>query len=123
MLDDLAARSSQRGDWRRWQRREFLDGTPMPRDGNPILDARSRPLRKAIRIIQLAPESDSVEIAAWIDGLDFSPADGGFMDELVISLSLSRESARVARGLLEKWMDPGISRERMEDVIRDIGNG
>lgn len=123
MLDDVAARSGQRGEWRPWQSRTFLDGTPMPKDGNPILDALSKHLRRAIRIIQHAPESDALEIAAWIDGLEFSDADGGFVEELVVSLSLSQEAAAITRGLLEKWMDGSTSRERMEDLVSGLGSG
>jgi hypothetical protein len=41
-------------------------------------------------------------------------------DELVISVALSDESAAVAEALLRAWMDPEMTRERMEQLIDKV---
>jgi len=35
----------------------------------------------------------------------------------VINLAASEETAAVVREILKPWMDLGISRERMEDIV------
>lgn len=118
LIADVAAQHGQRGNWQPWQSRKFANGTPMPLDGNPICDARSEHLGRAIRIIQSPPDSDEVEIAALVDTFDFSESGGpGFTEELIVNLALSEEAAKIARDLFGKWMDPSVSRERMEDLI------
>lgn len=121
LVDEIATRHGQQGDWRPWQKRSFLNGSEMPRDGNPVFDARSEKLARAVRIIQSPPESDGVEIAGWIDTFDFSAADGpGFTEELVVNLALSEESAAIAASLLDQWMERDVSRERMEDIVANL---
>jgi hypothetical protein len=121
LVDEVAAQKGQYAEWRPWQAKTFLNGTPVPRDGNPIFNARSNQLARAVRIIQNPPESDTLEVAAWIDTFDFSEARGpGFTEELIVNLALSEESAAIVRVLLEKWMDRSVSRERMEDIIADL---
>lgn len=121
LVTELAESHEQRNEWIPWDPKVFLDGTPMPRDGNPIFDARSARRKRAIRILQSPPESSAVEIAGWIDVFDFSEAGGpGLTEELVLNLSLSTESAAIARRLIDVWMDESVSRERMEDVIGEV---
>lgn len=121
LFEQVTTENGQHGQWRSWHFQEFADGSPIPRDGNPIFEARSERLRRAVRIIQAPPKSDLVEIAAWVDTFDFTEAGGpGFTEELVINLSLSGESARLARQLVELWMDRSISRERVEDLARQV---
>jgi hypothetical protein len=107
----------QRGWWRPWQALQFADGTPFP-PGNPVLALRSRQLNRAIRIIQLAPAAERVEIAAWMDTLDFSDAGGpGPTDELVINLALSETTAAIAARMLRAWMVPDTTISMMNEVI------
>jgi hypothetical protein len=121
VIDEVAKSMLQQNEWTPWEPKHFLDGTPMPRDGNPILDARSERRKRAIRVIQSPPERSDVEIAAWIDAFDFSEAGGpAFTEELVLNLSLSEESASIARQLIKSWMDESVSRERMEDFIMSL---
>ena len=93
----------------------------MPLDGNPIFHARSRELARAIRIIQGRPERESVELAAWVDTFDFADAGGpGFTEELVLNLAASEEAVSIVRDLIKRWMDLSVSRERMEDIVRQL---
>jgi hypothetical protein len=120
LLEEAAARVGQSGEWVPWRPATFADGTAVPRDLRPIIDARSARLAKAITISQHPPESDHAEIAAWLTTREWGEPDGrGSTDELEINLALSEETLQLARRLIEKWMDPGTSRERMEDVISE----
>jgi hypothetical protein len=124
LFTKVATDQGQSGEWFPWQLRTFANGTQIPSDGNPIFEARSEKLGRAVRIIQSPPEATSVEIAAWVDTFDFSEAGGpGFTEELVINLSLSEESAHLSARLIEQWMDRSVSRERMEDLVKDLRSG
>jgi len=123
MVEDIATDHRQRGEWQPFLVRFFRNGTPMPRDGNPIYDARSERLLRALQIIQWPPDSrDHAAISAWLDSFDHS-ADGGTgpTDELFINLVLSKESAVRARELIERWMSPETSFEEMEMVAKSVG--
>jgi hypothetical protein len=121
VLDGVARKIGAPSVWEAWESERFLDGNPLPRDGNPIFSSRCAELGRAVRIIQSPPESDSMEIAAWVDSFDFS-ADGGppFTEELVINLAASKEVVDTVRDLLELWMDRSISRERMADIASEL---
>ena len=121
LLDEVARQVGAPREWEAWESERFLDGSPLPRDGNPIFSARCAELGRAVRIIQSPPESNSMEIAAWVDSFDFS-ADGGppFTEELVINLAASQEAIDMVRGVLESWMDRSISRERMADIVSGL---
>jgi hypothetical protein len=121
LLDEVAIEAGRANDWHPWQTRTYMDGSPEPEDGNPILDARSETLGRAVRVIQHPPQGDGLEIAAWLDDFDFSQDGGpGYTEELVINLALSDESAQEVRALMLQWMDRAISRERMEDVVETL---
>jgi hypothetical protein len=89
----------------------------MPDDGNPIYDARSSRLGRAVRIIQTPPRMDDLEIAAWMGTFDSS--DRGHTEELTINCALSEESASITRALIREWMDENNSIRDMESIIRD----
>jgi hypothetical protein len=115
---DVASQYGQAANWKPWLSRTFLNGTPTPRDGNPIFDARSEKLRRAVRIIQSPPEKNEIEIAAWIDTVDYSDSGGpGYTEELVLNLALSEESADAVRQILARWMDPSVSAAQMAEVV------
>jgi hypothetical protein len=110
-------------DWSPWGLRVYLDGSEVPRDLLPIFQVRSSGLDRAVQILQTPPESENIEIAAWSQPLRFFNETSQLWertDELVISLALSTEAARLVRILLMEWMDQTISRERMEDIIREV---
>ena len=110
------ARDLQVEEWRPWIPRSYADGTPFERDGNPIFDARSEKLGRAYKIIQHAPTSSEVEIAAWLKHYPEEYVDLP-RDELVINLGLSEESAAKAEELLRKWMVPQTTVQEMQELL------
>jgi hypothetical protein len=117
LVREIAVSLAQAGEWERWIPRHFANGTPFELDGNPIFDARSKKLNRAFRIIQHRPEKDELEIAAWIKTYEEEYIDLP-RAELVINLSLSQESADVARRLLVLWMTPTTTVDEMQLFIR-----
>jgi hypothetical protein len=75
--------------------RTFNDGSRFY-DGNPIFDAIIDN-KKAIRIIQEQPDSNELNISAWIDNTEIY---GQRLEELVINLELTKESQAIAKDLL-----------------------
>jgi hypothetical protein len=73
-------------------------------DGNPIFSAYSRKLRKGIRVVQYQPESPNVEFDYWLDTYGGEITDPQSINELVITCALSKESAMLARSLIESWI-------------------
>ncbi len=120
LVEDVARQMGQEGEWQPWMPRTFWNGTPISLDTAPIWDARSEKLKRAVRILQSPPESDDIEIAAWLTKLDYTESGGpGPTEELVINLALSEESSAIARTLLERWMDKGISFDEMQSLVRE----
>jgi hypothetical protein len=118
LVADVANSMNQTNEWRQWIPREYADGTPMEPDGNPIFDGRSEKLNRAFRIMQHRPVGDDVEIVAWVKSYEPEYSDLPH-DELVINLSLSQESANLARLLLQEWMRAETTPEYMTSFIRE----
>jgi hypothetical protein len=121
MQHDLVVSVGAVDDWRRWQPLHGGDGTVMT-PGNPIWDARSDALDRAIRIIQETPTRlDAPEITAWITSRDEQFYEGTDFPktELVVALALSEESAVIARELLQKWIDGTTTIEEMRGLIHE----
>ena len=76
LLETVIQKTGAPNDWTPWELEYFLEGSPVPGDGNPILSARCETLGRAVRIIQNPPETDSLEIVAWVDSFDFSDVGG-----------------------------------------------
>ena len=87
-------------------------------DGNPIFEAIVDNYR-AVRIIQQAPESDELNISAWIDQREVS---GQLIDELVIDLELTEKSQNIACSFLLCWLDYRLSLEEMNKTIAIVEN-
>lgn len=96
-----------------WLSSEFANGQKFY-DGNPIYNAKILE-KKAIRIIQEEPESTSLQISAWID--DTEDKNGNKLDELVISLELTRESKKIALDLIQSWISPSMDTTNMSAFI------
>jgi len=116
LAQEIAESLGQTGEWQRWIPRQTPNGTPCELDGNPIYDARSERLDRAFRIIQHSAVSDEVEIAAWLKSYEEEYIDLP-RNELVINLSLSQESAQLAKALLYKWMTPDTTPSDMRSLI------
>jgi hypothetical protein len=118
LVSDIAESLGQTNEWRRWIPRQYANGTVMELDGNPMFDGRSDRLNRAFTIIQHRPTGDELEIAAWMKRYEPEYADlPGH--ELVLNLSLSEESAALARTLLRKWMSPDTTVDEMAEFLRD----
>jgi len=119
LVDDVSKSLNQQGEWKRWIPRHFADGSPFEMDGNPIFDGRSQKLSRAFRIMQHPPVGDEIEIAAWLKAYEEEFADLP-REELVLNLSLSEESAQLARELLGKWMKTSTTVDEMNQFIREL---
>lgn len=94
----------------------FSNGTPFY-DGNPIISAYIPKLKKSIRIIQEDVETESVEIRAWTED---SEHEDDKIQELVISLELSRESAKIATTLIEGWLQHNWDGDKIESEMQNV---
>jgi hypothetical protein len=104
--------------WEAWRPRAYANGTAFPRDGNPIFDARSLELRRAVQIIQWPCKTGEVEISAWLRELPNPEEEESLpMLELTLNLSLSEQTLALARALLQKWVD---HRTTVEAITREI---
>ena len=114
--------AGQAGAWAPWRPRHYANGTPLERDGNPIFDARSVRLGRAVQVIQWPAEGGHVGISGWVTQLTVSDDTDNAENvlELTINLSLSEESAAIARALLSSWVDPQITREEMNQRIAQL---
>ena len=92
------------------------DGT-LYRDGNPIYNFRINNSNRAVRIIQEEIETEDVEFSAWINDLEL---EGETIEELVISLELSHESALLAIELINAWIVNSFSRSKTQAHIDKI---
>lgn len=118
LIDDIEQSLGQNKEWSRWIPRSYADGTSFELDGNPIIDGRSEKLDRAFRIIQHSSVSDEIEISAWLKNYEEEYTDLP-RDELVINLSLTQESARLACDLLRMWMTPTTTIDEMQLYIHE----
>lgn len=98
-----------------WLKNEYANGTKIY-DGNPIYSAKLQN-RKAIRIIQEEPESDTLQIAAWVKETEDEHENK--IEELVISLELTRVTRKLALELIKEWASKKISMEKMMSLIEE----
>jgi hypothetical protein len=84
-------------------------------DGNPIFDAIIAQPHKAIRIIQEEPTSQKIEISAWVEDTELEKRQK--IEELVISLELSRETKMIVQDFIKAWVIDNFSRQKMEKFI------
>lgn len=96
-----------------WLKNEYANGTKIY-DGNPIYSAKLQH-RKAIRIIQEEPESDTRQIAAWVKETEDEHENK--IEELVISLELTRDTRKLALELIIAWASDTVSMKKMNSLI------
>ncbi|BDS13706.1 hypothetical protein [Aureispira anguillae] len=99
-----------------WLVNEFANGNKVY-DGNPIYSAKIVD-KKAIRIIQEEPESDVIQIMAWID--EAEDGEQGKLVELVISLELTKKTRELALTLIEKWASETTTKDSMNSFIEEL---
>jgi hypothetical protein len=97
-----------------WLEPQFINGESFF-DGNPMVSLICHSPKKAIRIIQEDPESDSIEIGAWVDNFYLSEDEP--IKELVISLELSSKSEQLAKILIKKWIIEDLNDLQMFQFI------
>lgn len=88
-------------------------------DGNPICNVWEKSLNRAVRIIQVEPESKQLDISAWLDTIELEEATVP-IQELVIDTVLSRESYAMAEKLIMAWLGKQTESEEMEIIIENI---
>jgi hypothetical protein len=120
LTSTIADSLGQSGQWPQWMPRTFADGkTPFPdfMKGNPIHDGRSEKLDRAFQIIQDPPRKrERGVLVAWLSICDLEYREVP-RDELVISLTLTDQTAALARKLLRKWMTPETTAEEMKTFL------
>ncbi len=84
-------------------------------DGNPIYNFKIGNSNRAVRIIQEEIETDEVEFSAWLDSLEINEKSN--IDELVISLELSKETVLFSIELINAWIINKFSKQKMEKFI------
>ena len=100
-----------------WMNTSFGNGTHFY-DGNPIITVLLKNDRKALRIIQEEPETDEVQIGAWLGDIEH---EGMCYKELVISLELSKETKRIAQKIIERWIgNANLSSSKMSIFIDQV---
>lgn len=117
LVEEVATSLGQTGEWKRWVPRTLADGgTPIPIEFLEIHDGRSTRMDRGFKVYQgPASRKDIPEATAWLTHEEEFAAFP--RDELTIGLSLSEETAALARTLLRKWMDPSTTPAEMPAFI------
>jgi len=72
LVQECADAAGQSSEWHRWWPSTYGDGrTPLDKDEKPIFDVKCDRLKKAVTISQARPESDDLEIEAWLRELGY----------------------------------------------------
>lgn len=95
----------------------FNNGTPFY-DGNPMISAAFPSLQKSVRIIQEEVETIEGEITAWVEEVEH---EDGVLQELVLSLELSRLTAKIAKKILHGWIVKNWNRADVDELLEGRG--
>lgn len=85
-------------------------------DGNPIFNAYFPTLNKAIRVIQDTPEEGAADLSTWMDQIELEEGQPP-IQELVIAVTLSRETAAQAQELMHQWIVERRTVREMEEQV------
>ena len=87
-------------------------------DGNPIFSAFIPEIKRAIRIIQVAPEEDGDDISAWIDDIELNgKTKAQKTPELVLDLKLSKKAKSIAKNLIAKWVVNQLDTATLDQIL------
>ena len=127
-LNDRRVYNLNRGYWRRilsklgdnisipFYKEYFANGTAFY-DGNPIISAYIPELKKSIRIIQEEPECEEIELGAWTEATE---VDNKNIEELVITLELSKEASKVAKELITAWLQEDLNDGQIDNILGKV---
>ncbi len=88
-------------------------------DGNPISNLLVERLNKAVRIIQEKPGTNKIILfSAWLNEIELQ--EGQSIDELVISLELTQETALLTVDLISAWILRDLTKFRMKEYIKTM---
>jgi len=90
-------------------------------DGNPIFNVLEPSLNRAVRIIQIEPEGEQLDISAWLDTIELAESAPP-VQELVIDTVLSKESYAIARKFIIAWLGEGVAKTELEQLIEAENN-
>ncbi len=95
---------------------EYIDNSDFY-DANPIVSHFDTKTKRGIRIIQADPnEADNIQFSAWLDTINFLDKD---IQELVIYLDLTKETAYIAADLIYNWLINNVTINEMENIINE----
>lgn len=86
-------------------------------DGNPIFSCFLKSTNRAFRIIQEEPESNELEFSNWFEETEIEDKK---VNELVLSLELTREAKEVTQKVLSIWADNTLKIKDAEKKIEKI---
>ncbi len=81
-----------------------------------MISAFFPPLQKSTRSIQEEVETSEGEITAWVEEVEH---EGGALQELVLSLELSRLTAKVAKRILRGWIAEGWKSAEVDEALEN----
>jgi len=84
-------------------------------DGNPMASAYVPDFGKSVRIIQEEIETDQLEIGVWVEEVAFEDQK---INELVISLELSKNAAIIAKQLITGWFKENWTKEEVDAALK-----
>ncbi len=87
-------------------------------DGNPIYSFMIDSLNKAVKIVQEEPEESGNRFAAFINATELP--SGKKLDELVINIQLTRETALLAINIMQAWTLSNLTKQQMKQYIQDF---
>lgn len=117
LFTELSVGHGQENMWRDWVPKTYADNiTPLDKDFVPIFDAGSYKQSKALRIFQNDLKTIPADFSAWTKEHDEEYEELP-RSELLISLALTQETANKAKELIEFWIQPTTSVEKMKSII------
>ena len=116
LCDSIVENYKGAGSWDSWFEGIMADGS-IDLSGNPIYSLVNRDLERGVRMIQIEPDKDELQLKAWIDVYDKGAP--GEITELVIYCQLTDKSEDLAKKLLHEWINTN-NLEGFDSFIDDV---